>query len=109
MAHSSKVRPMATQSSTQQTVEALLAQTGSAHDFYEKNQLNGVYDQNWSDWYAAYLLQNGLNDLLGASLRAEQLSVKLRQYDRDLKQDHPGVNWAQFYAARLLAEVRETD
>jgi hypothetical protein len=109
MAQSSKSRAMAKQSHMQQAVEALLAQTGSAHDVYEKNQLNGVYDQNWPDWYATYLLQNDLNDLLGTSLRAEQLSGMLRQYDRDFKQDHPGVNWAQFYAARLLAQMRETD
>jgi hypothetical protein len=32
-------------------------ETGAAHGVYEEGELNGVYDQNWPAWYAAYLVE----------------------------------------------------
>ena len=96
---------MTTQTNTQHAVAALLSQAGSAHGVYEENELNGVYDQNWPDWYAAYLVEHGLGELLGASLTVERLSHLLKQYDQDYKRERPGVGWPQFYAERLIGQV----
>ena len=97
---------MATQQSTQHAVAALLSQAGSAHGVYEENELNGVYDQNWPDWYAAYLVEHGLGDLLGTPIAVEQLSRLLKQYDQEYTRERSGVGWPQFYAARLIQRVQ---
>jgi hypothetical protein len=97
---------MTMQTKTQHAVVALLSQAGSAHGVYEENELNGVYDQNWPDWYAAYLVEHGLGELLSASLSVEQLSHLLKQYDQDYKRERPGVGWPQFYAERLIGQAQ---
>jgi hypothetical protein len=93
------------QQDTQTAVSALLSQAGAAHGVYEERELNGVYDQNWPDWYAAYLVQHRLGDLLNIPIAADQLSRLLKQYDEDYKQERPSVGWADFYARRLIAQV----
>ena len=37
-------------------IEELLAQIEAAHGAYEATDLNGVYDEQWPAWYAAYML-----------------------------------------------------
>jgi hypothetical protein len=93
-------------STQQELVAALLSRTGGAHDAYEKSQLGGVYDQHWPQWYAAYLLEHGLAQLLGASLAPERLSQLLKVYDEDYKREHPSTPWEQYYAARLSRDAR---
>jgi hypothetical protein len=97
---------MTTQTNTQHAVAALLSQAGSTHGVYEENELNGVYDQNWPNWYAAYLVEHGLGELLGAPLTVERLSGLLKQYDQDYKRERPGMGWPQFYAERLIGQAQ---
>lgn len=33
----------------------LLKQAAAAHGIHEKNDLGGVYDQQWPEWYAAHM------------------------------------------------------
>jgi catechol 2,3-dioxygenase-like lactoylglutathione lyase family enzyme len=51
----------------------LLKQAAAAHGIHEKNDLNGVYDQHWPEWYAAHMVKaleaRGLS-LVGASREA---------------------------------------
>ena len=91
---------------TRKAVATLLSQAGAAHGVYEENELNGVYDENWPDWYAAYLVQHGLGDLLGAPILADQLSQLLKQCDQAYKQERPGRGWPEFYAQRLVAQMK---
>jgi len=35
-------------------LERLLTEPSAAHGVYEKTELNGVYDEEWSRWYAGY-------------------------------------------------------
>jgi hypothetical protein len=97
---------MTTPQSIQHTVAALLSEAGSAHGIYEENELNGVYDQNWPSWYAVYLVEHGLGQMLGASFTTEQLSRLLEQYDQDYKRERPGVGWPQFYAECLIGQAQ---
>jgi hypothetical protein len=97
---------MTAQTDTLHAVAVLLSQAGSAHGVYEENELNGVYDQNWPDWYAVYLVKSGLGQLLGTSLTVEQLSRLLKQYDQDYKREQPGMAWPQFYAERLIGQAQ---
>ena len=34
-----------------------LKQAAAAHGIHEKNDLGGVYDQKWPDWYAAHMVK----------------------------------------------------
>ena len=87
-----------------QRIAALLSETEAAHGRYEERELNGVYDQNWADWYAAYLVQHGLAELLGSALTAGQVSQLLKQYDADYKRDQPGEGWSAYVAQQLVAQ-----
>lgn len=87
----------------QAAIAALLRQAGAAHGEYEERELNGVYDQHWPDWYAAYLVQHGLSGLLHRGLSAEQLSMQLKQCDEAYQREQPGEGWPEFYAGRLGA------
>jgi hypothetical protein len=97
---------MTTQTATEHAVAALLAQAGAAHGVYEEAELNGVYDQNWPDWYATYLVEHGLADLLGMPITVERLRALLKQYDEDYQRARPNTGWPQFYAARLSVEIQ---
>ena len=33
----------------------LLTRTAEAHGHYERDELGSVYDENWPQWYAAYM------------------------------------------------------
>ena len=46
-------------------LEALLAETEAAHGAYETTELNGVYDQEWPRWYAAYAVEHGIGEIRG--------------------------------------------
>jgi steroid delta-isomerase-like uncharacterized protein len=89
-------------SQLQQQIAALLSETGAAHGVYEEGQLNGVYDQNWPAWYADYLVEHGLGDVIGESVSIEQLGHLLKQYDQDYRREQPGESWPAYYATRFV-------
>jgi hypothetical protein len=87
-------------------IAALLRQAGAAHGEYETHELNGVYDQHWPDWYASYLVQHGLGDLLGGAVTIEQLSSMLKAYDVGYQRERPPLAWPEYYAQQLIAQLR---
>jgi hypothetical protein len=89
----------------EQRIAALLLETGAAHGAYEERELNGVYDQNWPEWYAAYLIAHGLSDLVQAQVTADQLSQLLKQSDEAYKREQPGEGWPSYYARRIVARL----
>lgn len=86
-------------------VRKLLNQTGSAHGRYEETVLNGVYDQNWPEWYAGYAVNHGLGSLMGREITAEEFSRFLAASYEDYKQANLGLSWDE-YTARKMLEVR---
>ena len=84
-----------------EAVAALLARAGAAHGIYEERELGGVYDERWPEWYAAYLVEHGLGDLLGRPISAGELGDLLAAADAAYKQVQPAEHWATFYARRL--------
>jgi hypothetical protein len=86
-----------------QSVEDLLRQTSAAHGVYEETELNGIYDQEWAAWYAAWALEHGLNDLLDSNMNADRLAALLVEINDVHQQANSGENWAQF-TARWLVE-----
>ncbi len=94
---------MPTQTVIEQLIE-LLSRTGNAHGEYEETELNGVYDQNWPEWYAAYAVQHGLNEIVTPKVTAEQLSLFLAKSFEAFKQDNLGMGWEE-YTTRKLVET----
>jgi hypothetical protein len=95
-------------SMTQETatqIAALLSQAGEAHHEYEQNQLGGEYDQNWSTWYADYIIEQGLGKLLNREVSTEQLSQVLSQSNEEYKKENPGQSWGDYTAQKMLAAL----
>ena len=97
-----------TDSDLEQRIASLLEETQSAHGVYETESLGG-YDEDWPHWYAAYLLDHGLRDLLPgiASGESKDLAARLDALNSAFRQGHPGGDWPIFYAKRLVAAERE--
>jgi len=101
------------QHDTRGAIAALLSQTSAEHGAYEERELGGAYDQNWPQWYATYLVEHGLGDLLNAMVTSERLSGLLRAYDEAYRREPPAEGWPDYYARRLVEDVgqgrRRTD
>ena len=78
-----------------------LKATADAHFVYETNELNGVYDEQWSEWYAAYLLAHDWNTACGREWNQATLAEELRRCHADHRADAPEMPWIEFYAARF--------
>ena len=50
---------------TKEALTRLLQEAEAAHGVYEKEELGGVRDEQWSAWYAEFIV-NKLNERLGA-------------------------------------------
>jgi hypothetical protein len=87
----------------QREIANLLDKTLAAHSLHEQRELNGVYDQEWPAWYAAYLVEHGIGELLGNAITAEQLARLLKQYDVEYRAQPRPEGWPDYYAAQLLA------
>ena len=92
---------------TETSIARLLTETLVAHSDHETTVLGGVYDEEWAFWYATYLLEHGLPDLLphAAKLNAAQLGAILTQLDADYRQEKREEEWPTYYAERLGAMV----
>jgi hypothetical protein len=88
-------------------IEALLGKAEEAHGTYEKTELNGVYDQQWPQWYAAYAVEHGIGPMLGHDVSADQLGAFLASSYAEFEQDDPKPSdpWARYVARRIAAEV----
>ncbi len=84
-------------------IAALLHRAGTAHGKYETEELNGVYDQNWPIWYAQWVVEHGVNDLVEQPVSAERLSATLYAINEQHKRTDKHQSWAEFTAERLAA------
>jgi hypothetical protein len=87
-------------------LEALLAETEAAHGAYETTELNGVYDQDWPRWYAAYAVDHGIGALLGREVSADEVAEVLATSWEVLQNADPRPTdpWASVVARRLVAD-----
>ena len=88
-------------------LEALLAETEAAHGAYETTELNGVYDQEWPRWYAAYAVEHGIGEIVGHSVRVDDLAARLTASWSELRRTDPKPSepWTTFIARRLASEL----
>lgn len=90
---------------TVQAIAALLTRAESAHGDYEATELNGIYDEAWADWYAAYAVQHGIGDLLGQPITSERLGKLLASAFDEFRslEGSPCEPWATFVARCIAA------
>jgi hypothetical protein len=89
------------------TIMTLLVETGNAHGRYEATELQGVYDQDWPRWYAAYAVEHGIGDLLGHPVTTDRLAAFLASSNADLDQVESELRepWATYTARRIASEL----
>ena len=97
------------ESTVEKAVAALLRETEAAHGAYEKNVLGGVYDEAWPAWYAAYLLDHGLDDHLPHDERIDldELTAMLARHAADYERGDKTIPWPDAYARRIVAGFRQ--
>lgn len=90
-----------------EAISALLVQAELAHGVYEGTELNGVYDQEWPRWYAAYAVEHGIGALVDHDVTTEQLAEFLANSYAELEQTdpRPAEPWAAYTARRIAAEL----
>jgi hypothetical protein len=90
-----------------EAVRTLLAETEAAHGAYEATDLNGVYDQEWPRWYAAYAVEHGIAHIVGRDVTTEELTDFLARVYAEFEQTDPKPSepWARFIARRIVADL----
>ena len=88
-------------------INDLLVETEHAHGAFETTELNGVYDQEWPRWYAAYAVEHGIGALVGHAVTADQLARFLASSYAEFEQTdpRPREGWAAHAARRIAAEL----
>ena len=90
-----------------EAVNALLVETMEAHGAYEESELNGVYDQDWPRWYAAYAVEHGIGLVVGHDVTTDQLAQFLASTNGEFEKTDPQPSepWATYTARRITAEL----
>jgi hypothetical protein len=86
-------------------VAELLSETESAHGTYEREELDGVRDEQWARWYADYLVQGELPDTLGSSPSSEEVAAVLTEATTDLESAGSDADWSEYAAARVVERL----
>ena len=84
----------------------LLEEAHTERAVYEKDVLQGVWDEQWPTWYADYLFAHGILDMgiFDSQSREPQegLALLLAEADRAHQRTSPQTNWPDFYARYML-------
>lgn len=90
-----------------EAIRALLVEAERAHGTYEATELNGVYDEDWPRWYAAYAVEHGIGALLGAEVTSDRLAAFLAGTNSDFErlEPKPGEPWSAYTARRIASEL----
>jgi hypothetical protein len=90
-----------------EAISALLVRAEEAHGAYEAAELNGVYDQDWPRWYAAWAVEHGLGALVGRDVSPDEVEQFLARSSAELEQadPKPTESWAAYTAARMAADL----
>jgi hypothetical protein len=88
-------------------IEALLDAAKEAHGAYERDELDGVYDEDWPAWYARFAVEHGIGDILGRPVTAEELGAYLTRTWDEIRQSDPKPTepWATIMARRIATEM----
>ena len=95
----------ATPETAETAVAELLRETEVAHGAYETTVLGGARDEDWAVWYAAYLLEHGLERHLpdASDIAIGVLATLLGRYAANYERERPAWPWPDAYAQKLVA------
>jgi hypothetical protein len=84
----------------------LLHRTHVAHARFESEELGGVRDEQWPEWYANYMLANGADRIAGGAspVTEDNLAAALRAAEREHQAAGGHAHWPHYYARRLLEQ-----
>jgi hypothetical protein len=91
-----------------EAVTNLLIEAESAHGTYEALDLGGVYDRDWASWYAEFLIEHGLDDVIGHPTPLDRVGPLLATTYAEFEQLDPRPDraaWAQYIARRLVESL----
>ena len=90
-------------------ITTVLEEAQTAHSVYEMESMRGV-DEEWPAWYATYLLDLGLRDLLPKSVTGDPdtLAARLQDLHAAFQRDDPSGDWHRFCAERFVASERDS-
>jgi hypothetical protein len=80
----------------------LLRRTQSAHHEHQVNDLGGKYNEDWPQWYAEFLINNGIADFLASNPDRAKLAGFLKQSYEAFETGGNSGGWANFIAGHLL-------
>lgn len=86
----------------QEKLAKLLSDAQNAHHDYETTELEGVFDEQWPQWYADFLMSNGFADLLAVEADMDQLASRLSEISQRHKAERIDESWADYTAHNLL-------
>jgi hypothetical protein len=88
-------------------IKTLLSEAEEAHGVYETTELNGVYDQHWPRWYAAYAVEHGIGALVGQEVSPDDLATLLASSNAEFQQTEPKPTepWSAWTARRVAADL----
>lgn len=78
----------------------LLGSAGRAH-----HAEFGGPNPEWPEWYAAFLVDNGIADHVGFEATVEQVAEWLRAADAKHRAEAPEERWPPYYAEFILDEL----
>ncbi len=90
-----------------ESLSTLLTEAEDAHGIYETDALGGVYDEAWAPWYAGYLVDHGIGDLIGRDVDADEVGRVLTETFDEYKTAGAAArgSWSDWTARRLVAEL----
>ena len=87
-------------------LRTLLEASEDAHGIYETAELDGVYDEDWSRWYAAYAVEHGIAAILGRDVTRDGLAAFLASTFVEFREVvSSDESWAAYTARRIAGEL----
>lgn len=83
----------------------ILTNAGNAHQVYEKEVLDGKRDEDWANWYADYLVKNGINEILDTDFTRSEMENVLRDAADEQKKVKSKLGWSVFYYEYIIKRV----
>jgi hypothetical protein len=88
-------------------LEALLTSAGEAHSVFERDELGGVYDEDWPAWYARWAVDHGFGAAFGREVPSEDLAKYFTDTWEEIRSADPKATepWATIMARRIVSEL----
>jgi hypothetical protein len=86
-------------------ITELLSETASAHHSFEQDELGGARDEEWAQWYAGRLLEQGLAESLGGSPSRDEVVEVLTAATADHEAEGGETEWSEYAATRLAHDL----